>query len=264
MGSGTLLDSLDYRERLDDLGAAISFRRARAGVESNTRGTRRDRGRVVWFYLEKLFWPHPLIFIYPRWQIDPSRPLAYLPFAAAALLIFWRGREGWARPVFFALAYFVISLLPALGFFNVYFFRYSFVGDHLQYLASIAAWVLATHPHPAVRNAIRAVELAERTGKLTTAASLRVNAVPAAAMPKRDDFQRRSQRPSAVCKPQANRAMRREPTRFGSNSSFIAAAPPIATRVYRRAEMADGFAEADPPLRWPGPRTISLSPCLPA
>jgi len=29
-------------------------------------------GRDVWFYLGKLAWPHPLVFIYPRWRIDAS------------------------------------------------------------------------------------------------------------------------------------------------------------------------------------------------
>src|SRR6266516_5556794 len=26
-------------------------------------------GRAIWFYLGKLVWPHPLIFIYPSWEI---------------------------------------------------------------------------------------------------------------------------------------------------------------------------------------------------
>ncbi len=96
-------------------------------------------GHGIWFYLGKLVWPHPLIFIYPRWSIDSSRPVAYLPLLAAmiALSILWFKRKTWLRPVFFAAAYFVISLFPILGLFSVYFFRYSFVSDHFQYLASI-------------------------------------------------------------------------------------------------------------------------------
>ena len=27
-------------------------------------------GRALWFYAAKLVWPHPLVFIYPRWHID--------------------------------------------------------------------------------------------------------------------------------------------------------------------------------------------------
>jgi tetratricopeptide (TPR) repeat protein len=101
-------------------------------------------GRAIWFYLGKLVWPHPLIFIYPRWQIDASQALAYLPALAAAggLIILWWKRNGPLRPIFFAAAYFVISLFPVLDFFDVYFFRYSFVGDHLQYLASMGPLVL--------------------------------------------------------------------------------------------------------------------------
>jgi protein O-mannosyl-transferase len=102
-------------------------------------------GRVVWFYLGKLAWPHPLIFIYPRWQVDASQALAYLPALAAlgALLFLWWRSDGLGRPVFFAAAYFAVSLFPVLGFFNVYYFRFSFVGDHLQYLASIGPLALA-------------------------------------------------------------------------------------------------------------------------
>jgi tetratricopeptide (TPR) repeat protein len=101
-------------------------------------------GLDVWFYLGKLIWPHPLIFVYPRWKIDASQPLMYLPVLAVFVGIFvlWWKRNGKTRPLFFAAAYFVVSLFPVLGFFNIYYFRYSFVGDHFQYLASIGPLAL--------------------------------------------------------------------------------------------------------------------------
>jgi protein O-mannosyl-transferase len=101
-------------------------------------------GRIVLFYLAKLFWPHPLSFIYPRWQIDASQPLQYLPTIGVlfGLIILWGKRNGPLRPAFFAAAYFVVSLFPVLGFFNVYFFRFSYVGDHFQYLAGTGVLAL--------------------------------------------------------------------------------------------------------------------------
>src|SRR6266700_1678996 len=102
-------------------------------------------GRALWFYLAKLIWPHPLIFIYPRWEIDSSQATAYLPLLAAlgGLLALWLNRAKWSRAVFFAATYYVVSLFPVLGFFSVYFFRYSFVSDHFQYLASMGPLALA-------------------------------------------------------------------------------------------------------------------------
>ncbi len=104
-------------------------------------------GRVGWFYLGKLAWPEPLIFIYPRWSIAASSVLAFAPLAAgvAALGTLWRLRDRGAALAggFFAAAFFVALLFPVLGFFSVYFFRYSFVGDHFQYLASMGPLALA-------------------------------------------------------------------------------------------------------------------------
>ncbi|HUB68756.1 MAG TPA: tetratricopeptide repeat protein [Candidatus Methylacidiphilales bacterium] len=102
-------------------------------------------GQAVWFYLGKLLWPHPLIFIYPRWQTGAAQVAAWLPLGTVALafLVLWIYRQRGARPVLFAFAYFVLALFPVLGFFNVYFFRYSFVGDHFQYLASMGPLALA-------------------------------------------------------------------------------------------------------------------------
>lgn len=95
--------------------------------------------RAVWFYLGKIFWPHPLMFMYPRWNIQVSQPLAYVPLIAiiGGFIVLWRKRNGWARPVLVALGSFVCILFPVLGAFNVFFFRYSFVCDHFQYLAAI-------------------------------------------------------------------------------------------------------------------------------
>jgi tetratricopeptide (TPR) repeat protein len=102
-------------------------------------------GRAIWFYLSKLLWPDPLTFIYPRWNVDSSKLIGYLPLisVAAGLVALWFIRSGWGRALFFAAAYYVISLFPVLGFFTVYFFRYSFVSDHFQYLASIGPLALA-------------------------------------------------------------------------------------------------------------------------
>jgi hypothetical protein len=46
-----------------------------------------DAGDAVWFYLGKLIWPHPLIFMYPRWQIDASRWTSYLPLLAVIVVL---------------------------------------------------------------------------------------------------------------------------------------------------------------------------------
>ena len=102
-------------------------------------------GRAIWFYVAKLAWPYPLIFIYPQWKINSSQLIAYLPLVAAlaGLFALWLIRARWSRAVFFAAAYYVVSLFPVLGFFSVYFFRYSFVSDHFQYLASMGPLALA-------------------------------------------------------------------------------------------------------------------------
>lgn len=102
-------------------------------------------GRATWFYLTKLLWPTRLTFIYPRWQIDSSQLTAWLPlFAAlAGLTALWFVRAKWGRAVLFAVAYFVVSLFPIIGFFSVSYFNYSFVSDHFQYLASMGPLALA-------------------------------------------------------------------------------------------------------------------------
>jgi tetratricopeptide (TPR) repeat protein len=96
-------------------------------------------GDAVWFYLGKLLWPHPLITIYPRWQIDAGRWVSYLPLLAVIIVLFvlWLKRESWSRPWFFVFAYFLAALFPVLGLVDNSIFRYSLVFDHFQYLAAM-------------------------------------------------------------------------------------------------------------------------------
>jgi tetratricopeptide (TPR) repeat protein len=95
-------------------------------------------GRDVWFYLGKLIVPYPLAFVYPRWHV-PQTLVGLWPtiLVIAAAFFLWTKRRSPLRPGLFAAAYFLVLLFPVLGFFDVYYFRYSFVADHFQYLAAI-------------------------------------------------------------------------------------------------------------------------------
>jgi tetratricopeptide (TPR) repeat protein len=101
-------------------------------------------GKAFCFYIGKLAWPHPLMFMYPRWEITQTEWLAYVPAAAvlAFLGILWWRRNSWGRPALMAIGFFVVLLFPVLGFFNVLFFYYSFVCDHFQYVAMIGPLAL--------------------------------------------------------------------------------------------------------------------------
>jgi tetratricopeptide (TPR) repeat protein len=93
------------------------------------------------FYVGKLALPYPLSFIYPRWHLAPSDPVQWVPLlldaALTAALAFAAFRRRTPGPLV-AWLLFVGTLFPALGFFNVYPMRYSFVADHFQYHASVA------------------------------------------------------------------------------------------------------------------------------
>ena len=99
----------------------------------------------IWFYLGKDLLPVNLSMMYPRWTVDPTAPASYVPLFAlgGVFILLWRFRCGWGRPVLFGLAYFTITLFPALGFLYMYYLTLSRVSDHLQYLALIAMGALA-------------------------------------------------------------------------------------------------------------------------
>jgi tetratricopeptide (TPR) repeat protein len=95
---------------------------------------------AVWFYMGKLLWPMNLTFSYPKWTIHPAAPLAYIWLVAGIALgpAIWFGRRHVGRSVEVAALFFVATLSPVLGFIMLYTFRYTYVADHYQYVASIS------------------------------------------------------------------------------------------------------------------------------
>jgi tetratricopeptide (TPR) repeat protein len=97
-------------------------------------------GRAVWFYVRTLVYPVELTFSYPRWVIDVGSVRQWILPIAAAVLLLALGilSRRWGRGPAAAGMIFVGTLFPALGFFNVYPMRYSFVADHFAYMSGPA------------------------------------------------------------------------------------------------------------------------------
>jgi tetratricopeptide (TPR) repeat protein len=95
-------------------------------------------GRGAWFYLGKLLWPTDLTFMYPRWNVNPAAGPQYLFLIGLVLLLVglgWLVRRH-RGPLAGFLIFFGL-LFPMLGFFDIYWFRISYVADHFVYLPSV-------------------------------------------------------------------------------------------------------------------------------
>ncbi|MGB9454891.1 MAG: tetratricopeptide repeat protein [Bryobacteraceae bacterium] len=95
-------------------------------------------GRTPWFYASKLLWPVNLTFYYPRWKIDAGEWWQYLfpaGLAAVAVALGWMARRN--RGPLAGFLIFVGTLFPVLGLLSFFYFRYSYIADHFQYLASL-------------------------------------------------------------------------------------------------------------------------------
>jgi Flp pilus assembly protein TadD len=120
-------------------------------------------GMAILFYLWKAVWPFNLLPIYPRWEVDPPKAWQFLPWPVMIGAVAWlwmnRGtadRPTWARNVLFALGFFLLMLLPILGFITISYMRITWVADHFLYLpmlsiiglgtAGLAAWYARAKP----------------------------------------------------------------------------------------------------------------------
>ena len=118
------------------------------GTDVVTTGSFRGRlvgaGMAAWFYLARIVFPRHPTFVYPRWNFSPDDAVNYLPGAVllGVWALCWWYRNRWGRPFIFALSYFLAMLFPVLGFFKIYFQKYSFVADHWLYPAMIGVIAL--------------------------------------------------------------------------------------------------------------------------
>jgi len=103
-------------------------------------------GRAVCSYAKTIAWPSELVFIYPRWTIDAAAWWQWMyPLGVVAVVFsLWLLRHRIGRGPVTGVLFFLGTLFPALGFFNVFPMRYSFVADHFQYLASMGLIALAS------------------------------------------------------------------------------------------------------------------------
>jgi len=106
-------------------------------------------GMAILFYLKQIVWPVTLLPIYPRWEVDPPKAWQFLawPVIAAAAAWIWsnRGtaaRPGWGRHAILGLGFFLLMVLPVLGFVTISYMRITWVADHFIYLPMIGVIAL--------------------------------------------------------------------------------------------------------------------------
>jgi tetratricopeptide (TPR) repeat protein len=152
-----LLHAWWRRDRIDrrDLRASAPFFAASLGLGLVTWSFQSQRALASWtipwggpasrvavaglnlaFYLWKSLWPAGLLPVYPQWRVAPPALVQYLPWAGLALLVgwLWSRRATWGRGVLFGLGFFVLNLLPVLGFVPMAYLHLAWAADHLAYL----------------------------------------------------------------------------------------------------------------------------------
>ena len=103
-------------------------------------------GWAVCFYFYKAVLPLNLMTIYPRWQVDAAKVWSYVPglLVVGAFLLGWQYRRSWGNAWLLCLGYYVVMLLPVLGFLSIGFMFYSLVADRWQYFALLGPIALAS------------------------------------------------------------------------------------------------------------------------
>src|SRR6516165_299234 len=80
---------------------------------------------AIWWYAAHLFAPVRLMAIYPNWRFDSPGVLEWLPLIALIGILagLWHWRNHGTRGAFFAVACFVVALLPVLGLVRMAYMR---------------------------------------------------------------------------------------------------------------------------------------------
>jgi len=96
-------------------------------------------GLSLAFYFSKAVFPVGLLPIYSQWKINPPEFWQLLPWPilAAAIYWLWTKRASWGRHVLLGFGFFLLNLLPFVGFRAISFMRFVWVMDHFLYLPII-------------------------------------------------------------------------------------------------------------------------------
>ncbi len=94
-------------------------------------------GLAVGFYFLKCVLPVNLMPIYPRWVVDPPSLLQFLPwpFLAGVFGWLWLKRNTWGRTAILGLGFFLLNLVPILGFVTMSYMWVTWTADHFAYLS---------------------------------------------------------------------------------------------------------------------------------
>ena len=97
-------------------------------------------GRGSLFYVLKLIYPANLSFIYTRMEPNTTNiyEWAYPLGVIAVFIVLLLFNRKLSRAPAAAVALFLVTIFPALGFVDINFFNFSYVADHFQYLASLS------------------------------------------------------------------------------------------------------------------------------
>jgi tetratricopeptide (TPR) repeat protein len=123
-------------------------------------------GWIVAFHAGKVLVPTNLAFFYPPPPLETSTWIAALPdlLLVAGVAVLWWQRNGWGRTPLLAVGYYLVLMFPVLGFFDIFYHRFSLMADHFQYLATIGLIAGIVHA---------SVMWLERAGHVTPGANLR-------------------------------------------------------------------------------------------
>ncbi len=101
-------------------------------------------GRILLFYLQKILVPSNFMFFYPRWRLDPFQfwQWIYPAFALFILVLLYFARKRIGRGACALYVFYIASIFPALGFFNVFPMQYSYVADHFSYFSTFPLLLL--------------------------------------------------------------------------------------------------------------------------
>ena len=96
-------------------------------------------GLCLAFYIAKFFLPIQLTIVYYRWDVQAAIGWEITCWLLITASVAWLAtrRGTWARHTLFGYLFFLINLLPVLGFVRMTWTRYAWVADHFLYLPMI-------------------------------------------------------------------------------------------------------------------------------